>query len=132
MAGTTFTFGGTDIKTIASTGTEIIITSIKRPLKRPTTRHKVEIPGRPGAWDFGGGVARDYIVSVEIIIIGETSSKMLECARAIDTLLTGKDALVFSDDPTVTHQAQVFEGITLEPQKVSFIARATIIFECDA
>ena len=132
---TSFTFGGTDLQVQIPTASnvQIIIEEINRPLRKPVTRHKVEIPGRAGAWDFGGGVARDYIISVRLTIVGD-HDKVLECASNIDGFLDGKETLIFDDDPTVTYQARVFEGIMLEddPQHDNNLARATIVFECDA
>lgn len=135
MPGTSFTFGGTDLKDQIPSGSnvQIIIEEINRPLRKPVTRHKIEIPGRAGSWDFGGGVARDYIISVTLAIVGD-HDKVLECARNIDSFLDGKEALIFDDDPTVSHEAQVFEGVMLkdDPQHDNNLARATIVFECDA
>ena len=128
----TVTFDGTDITSVATTGTEIIIGNISRPLRKPVTRHKVEIPGRAGSWDFGGGVERDYTVSIDITITGGTTTQIMTCAAALDTLLDGKGDLVFSDSPAVTHSAQIYSQIMLNPEGAGKIARATLQFECDA
>jgi len=129
---TSFTFGTTDIKTVATTGTEILINRIERPVMKPVTRHKVEIPGRAGSWDFGGGVARDFTITVQLTIAGGNSGQVMVCARAIETALEGKKALVFSDDATKTFQAQVYEMVMQEQLGVGSAVRATIVFECDA
>lgn len=121
-----------DIKDVAPSGSEIRIANVYRPLRKPVTRHKVEIPGRVGSWDFGGGVERDYTVSVDLIITGDRSSDVMACAEAVDTFLTGKEPLVFSDSTGTTHQAQIFSEITLTPEGPGNVARATLEFECDA
>ena len=131
-----FTFfystGQVDITSVATTGANIIISNIMRPLRKAYTRHKVEIPGRTGRWDFGGGVARDYIVSVDMIITASRSSDVQATAAAISTALNAKQAIIFSDSTSVTHTAQVFSEIRLKPQPPGNVARTTIDFECDA
>jgi len=129
---TTFYWNDTDIRDKAPQNTEIIISNIYRPLRKPVTRHKVEIPGRAGSWDFGGGVEMDFPVSVDIVITANDSAGVMSCAAAIEGELTGKGALKFSDRETVTYQAQTFSEITLTPEGAGNIARATIEFECDA
>ncbi len=127
-----FTFKGSDISTAETTGTEILVTRIARPLMPPVTRHKVEIPGRAGAWDFGGGVERDFLIPVDITIVAQHSSQIMPCQRKIADTLAGKGSLIFSDDTGQTYNAQVFEGIMPEPVGAGNVVRATIIFECDA
>ena len=129
---TTFTFGGTDITNVATTGTKIIVSNVYRPLRKPVTRHKVEIPGRPGAWDFGGGVERDYNISVDLTITAAKTTQIMPCAEAIDTALNGKKVLTFSDNPTTKYSGQIFSGIDLTPELPGNVARATLIFECSA
>ena len=132
MAGTTFTFDAVDIKTVATAGTEILINRIERPVMKPVTRHKVEIPGRAGSWDFGGGVARDFTITVQLTIVGGNSGQVIACSRAIASALAGKKALIFGDDLTQSYQAQVYEMVMQEQLGVGSAVRATIIFECDA
>ena len=129
---TTFYFGGTNITSVATTGTTIRISNVYRPIKKSVTRHKVEIPGRFGSWDFGGGVERDYQIKVGLIITANTVAQIMPCVDAIDAALRGKDTLVFSDSTTKTHQAQVYSASILTPEGPGNIARATINFECDA
>ena len=122
----------TDITTTATTGARIVIKNVHRPLRVGYTRHKLEIPGRTGSWDFGGGVARDYMVTVDMIIIGSRSSDVMATAAAVETALNAKQEIVFSDSTDVTHTAQIFSEIQLTPEGAGNIARATIEFECDS
>jgi hypothetical protein len=133
---TTLFWNSTDIKKVATTGTQIIISNVYRPLRKPVTRHKVEIPGRPGAWDFGDstsfpGVERDYTVSVDLTITANRSSDVMACAAAIDSLLAGKEKFYFSDSTSTIHTGQIFSEIDLIPEEPGNVARATLIFECD-
>ena len=128
---TTFTFGGTDITSVATTGTEIKINNIYRPLRNSVTRHKVEIPGKAGSWDFGGGVERDYTVTVDMTIVGGSVAQVMTCADAIDEALDGKEFLIFSDAPVKKHLAQIYSEITLSPKGSGNVVRATLKFECD-
>ena len=131
---TTFYFGGVNITstTVATSGANIIVSNIYRPLKKNLTRHKVEIPGRFGSWDFGGGGGRDYTIKVGLIITANTAAQVMTCVDSLDYALRGKESLIFSDSTTKTHQAQVFSAVMLTPEGSGNVVRATINFECDA
>ena len=133
---TTFYWGGTstthDIANVATTGTQIVVSNVYRPLRQSVTRHKVEIPGRRGSWDFGGGERRDYSISVDMIIVAEKTTQVMACVDAIEYALDGKKTLIFSDSTAKVHTGQIFSEITLTPDGTGNIARATIEFECDA
>jgi hypothetical protein len=127
-----FSTAYTDIKTMSTTGVTIHVTNVYRPLIKSYTRHKVEIPGRTGSWDFEGGVQRDYDISVDLAITATRSSSIMATAAAIATLLQGKkDWLIFSDTTGTTHTAQIYDEIRLVPEGPG-VARATLNFECDA
>ena len=132
---TTFYWGGTstthDITDVATTGTRIVVSNVYRPLRQSVTRHKVEIPGKTGSWDFGGGVRRDYSISVDLIIVASKSSDVTACATALETALEGKENLIFSDSTSMVHTGQIFSEITMTPEGSGNIARATLEFECD-
>jgi len=132
MAIETFTFGGVDVKNNLPEGTELIVREVRRPLKKPKTRHKVAIPGRAGSWDFGGEVAQDFPVEVDITIFSDTYDKVMSAARQVASNLDGKELLIFDDDPTESYTAQVYEMIGMEAQQVANHVQATIIFDCDA
>jgi len=116
---------------VAPAGTEIKIANVYRPLIKPVTRTKVEIPGRQGAWDFESGSEGDYTISVDLVIVASKSSDVMACATSIASLLDGKDNLVFSDSTGTTHKAQIFSEVTLTPEGLGNVARATLAFECD-
>jgi len=135
MAGTNLFWGDTGdlsqgIHGQATTGTQIILSNIYRPLRKPVTRHKVEIPGRRGSWDFGDGVERDYTVSVDLTIVATNSAGVMECAAAVDTFLNGKEDFYFTDSTGTIHKGQIFSEIDLTPEEPGNVARATLIFEC--
>ena len=122
----------TDITDRATTGATVVISNVYRPLRKAYTRHKVEIPGRAGAWDFGGGVARDYTISVDMIITASRSSDVMATAAAIQSTLDTKQSIWFSDSTGTRHIAQVFSELRLRPQPSGNVARVRINFECDA
>jgi hypothetical protein len=131
---TTFYFSTayTNITSVATTGVTIRVTNVYRPLIKSYTQHRVEIPGRTGSWDFGGGVQRDYTISVDLALTASKSSNIMATAAAIATLLQGKKgSLIFSDTTSVTHTAQIYDEIRLVPEGPG-VARATLNFECDA
>lgn len=136
--GFSFTWGGDDFKTATDTtaiDTKVNITSLDRPLKKPQTRHKVEIPGRAGSWDFGGSVERDYLIDVDFVIVGEDSAGVMTRAGNIETFFettNETEELIFDDSTDVVHNAQVYEAIELSPEGPGNIARGTITFECQA
>ena len=129
----TFTWGGDDILAQATTGTTIYLGRITpRPFKKAVTRHKVEIPGRKGSWDFGGGVERDYTIMAELFIKGDTSANVMACAEALATFLKGKEELIFSDAPTTVHVAEVYDEIPMDYEMDIRLGSITVVFECDA
>ena len=135
---TTFYFNETtsaapiDITSVATTGTKIIITNITRPVRKPVTRHKLEIPGRKGSWDFGGGVVRDFRITVNMAITANASSNLIPCAEAVSSALDGKHTLYFSDSTALTYEAQTYSEISFLTEGNGDVGRATIVFECDA
>jgi len=123
----------TDIATLATTGAAITISNIYRPMLKPHTRHKVEIPGRAGAWDFGNSVAQDYTISVDMIISASRSSEVMATAAAIAAKIEGnRDRIIFSDSTKEIHFGQVFEEVALAPEGAGNVAMTKIVFECDA
>lgn len=125
----TFSFKGTEVTTIIS---NIIIPDVRRPLRPSYTRRKIEIPGRDGSWDFGPGNTRDFNIEVDVTIVGEDSSDLMSKMRSLSNFLSGKGALVFSDDLDITYQAQVFTQVMPQRRVFSYAQSGTIIFECDA
>ena len=125
----TFSFKGVSVTTIVA---DILIPEIRRPLRPQVTRHKLEIPGKSGSWDFGDGVKQDFNIEVDFILRGATVEETRNQARALDTFLDGKGDLVFTDDPGETYSARVYAAIGLDKIVFSRVVEGTIIFECDA
>ncbi len=127
---TTFTWDGDDVKTVGPVGTEIKINNIFRPFTIPLRRRKLQVPGRDGSWDFGPDGRSDYVVGVEMTIIGDTAALAQECAEEVGTFLEGKHELIFSDS-SVVHEAQIYEAAALTPEGRKNVIRLTVNFECD-
>lgn len=126
-------FGGTDLTSAATSPTKMVVSSVARPSRKPMTKRRLKVPGRAGSWDFGPGVPEDYQVTVLLHVIGETPADSMATAAALSVILDGKKPLVISDQPLITHQAQVYDEVRIEPEPGK--ARAftlTVIFECDA
>lgn len=129
--GLTFTWDGEDIKDQAPAGAHVRVNSVYRPLIYPVTRHKIQIPGRAGSWDFGGGVKQDYEITVDITIFGDTEEAVMDCVEVLSDFLSGKKDLIFSDKPDVTHTAEIYQGASLTHEGWGNVVRGTIVFECD-
>jgi hypothetical protein len=130
--GTTLTWGGVSLASTAGSTEAIRINQIQRPIRKPVTRHKVEIPGRKGSWDFGGGVERDYSIVMNMTIVASNAANLQTAVKKIDTFFDGKKALIFSDDTGTIHTAQIYEMCLVTPVGLGNVARATINFECDS
>ena len=129
----TVTFNGTNITTAASGTVVMVVSSVSRPARKPMRRRRLTIPGRAGSWDFGNPVGEDYQVSVSGHIVAETSADVQATGLALAALLDGKHDLVVSDQPSVTHTAQVFSEIKLSPRPGrSRMVDIEITFDCDA
>lgn len=123
---TTFSFKGVPVTDIIS---DIMIPDIRRPLRPEVTRRKLEIPGRDGAWDFGPGNKRDFVIEVDFTIKGEDNGDLMTKMRSLADFLDGKGELIFSDDPEV-YQAQVFAQIMPSKRVFQRVQSGTIVFEC--
>ena len=136
--GFSFTWGGVDFKTGTNTTavtTRLNITNLTRPLKKPQTKHKIEVPVRVGSWDFGGSVERDYLIDVDFVIVGEDSAGVMARAKNIAEFFESTnetEELIFDDSTGITHNAQIYEPIQLSPEGPGNVARSTITFECQA
>ena len=126
---TTFTFGGAAVTSVVP---DIMIPDIRRPLRPEYRKHKVEIPGRDGSWDFGVSERQDFNIEVDFNILSTTSSALMVSLRELDTFLTGKKELIFSDDTSVSYMARVYAMIALNKRVFSYAQSGTIVFECDS
>lgn len=125
---TDITFKGTALSTLAGVG----VTDIIRPTRPPRRRHKVELPGRAGSYDFGNSVAEDYSIQVAIVIQADTAAQLRTRAAALATWADGKGALSFSDAPSTVYQAQVFDEIQMSGPPSARSLRGIITFEVDS
>ena len=108
------------------------VNDVSRPLTKPYTRHKVKIPGRAGTWDFGGGVAEDYSVTVDVTIVAKSSEGAMLSAKAMQDSLEGKKLeITFTDQTSVTHTGQLYEAIMMSHDANGKVIRARLVFECD-
>lgn len=132
MADMSFSWNDNDIKEYAVEGTKILIRKIDFPLRQAITRHKVEIPGRPGSWDFGGGVKQDYHITIIIAIIGKDVEDVVATASVLESAFAAKGDLILSFWPSITHRAMVYDEIPMELEGPGGVGRVTLNFECDA
>ena len=129
----TVKFKNVDLTTAATGTTRMVISAVSRPIRKPMTRRKLAIPGRAGSYDFGVGVAQDYTITVSGHITGTTSANVQTALASLSALLAGKEDLVISDQPAVTHTAQVYDEIRISPRPgMSRAVDFAITFECDA
>jgi len=127
-----FTFGGQDIiDDTEVNNTDLLVRSVDRPVREEITRHKIEIPGRHGSYDFGGGVRRDYNVTVNLIILAYTEEEIDTRINKIRNLLKGSKELIFSDSEII-HKAQIFESFSYDISGVGGSAEISIVFDCNA
>lgn len=132
MADVTFSWNDTDIKDYAVTGTEITIREYSFPLRKAITKHKVQIPGRAGSWDFGGGVEQDYNIRIVIAIIGDDVDKIMETADLLETAFSDKGELILSFRPNVIHYAKIYDEIPMDLEGPGGVGVVELNFECDA
>jgi len=97
-----FTFNG-----ISSLG-KVIVTSISRSLAPEIGDIMVQIPGVPGAKDFGHKIGVRYI-GIDIGIIGRSQEDLEQRKRELAAWLVTKEpkVLTFSDEPGIEYRARI-------------------------
>ena len=132
MADITFSWNATNIQDLAATGVEILVRDLSFPLRQAISRHKVEIPGRAGSWDFGGGVKQDYNITIVIAVVGKDIDNIMTTLDSLEAALTDKGDLVLSFKPNVTHKAKIYDEIPVDLEGPGGVALVELNFECDA
>ena len=127
--GTDLTFNGISVKTAVP---RIRITKIVRPVRPSYERNKIVIPGKDGTYDFGNNRKEDFLITVETVVVANTAAELQTQLKALSTFLDGKKSLVFSDDPSMTYQARVYDEVVASSDATARWARCLIVFECDA
>lgn len=127
---TDFTFNSATSIVNAVSG--IKITNVTRPTRPARERNKVVIPGVNGTYDFGNNRKEDFIITIEIVIIGISASDLQTKVKALSSYLDGKGNLIFTDDLSTTYTAQVYDEVVLTGDATAKWARGLIVFECDS
>lgn len=126
-------FKEVDLSSIEVSGAKLFITTVTRPIRKARTSHRLQIPGRPGTWDFGPGVEQDYTITVEAYMMAPTPEARMALANVLDTVLTGKGDLWIYDEPGKTHTATVEEEIVISPDpRRPGAVQVSIPFYCEA
>lgn len=140
MSQLSLTFAGEDILEKVN---GLHITGISRPASPPRTSHRVEIPGKDYAYNFGNSKKRGYEIIVEVAIMPgtvveggeEVEETLRDRIKQLKDYLEYEDekALIFTDDSGeggTTHMAQVIEAVQMEEDPSRQLARGTITFLC--
>lgn len=122
--------GGFEYNNIASDSYNLICKSVNRPLLPAQRPRMVEIQGKSGVFDFGGG---DYLtrqIVMHIAYKGNDYTELRQRARDIAAWLSiGKwSRLIVNDESDKFYLARIIEAIDLET--LNRIGEADIIFEC--
>ena len=115
----------------AVTTARVVVRNVKRPLRPEHTKNKVEIPGKVGSWDFGGNVAKDFLIEVTVGLNATSTANLWTAVEAVATWANGKGELEFTDNSSKKYLAQVYSLIEID-RPVAKAGTIRIIFECDA
>ena len=99
------------------------------PARPSYTRHKVQIPGKVGSYDFGNNQSQDYTITVSVIVVGSTREQLRTRITGLFNALEGKGTL---KSDSIDVEAQVYDPVVMEENVVGNVARGDIVFECDA
>lgn len=111
---------------------EAKITNISRPVRPAYERNKVVIPGRDGSYDFGNNRKEDFLIIVELVVIGISAENLQNKLESLSGYLEGKGELYFTDAPTKKYNAQVYDEVSAAGDATARWARVLVAFECDA
>lgn len=118
-----FTFDG-----ISSSGL-LIDNKVIHSVLPPVRARLLQVPGRPGAFDFGAGLgARE--IEVEVTIVGSSQADLRTKVRRIAEWLYHEELkpLVFADEPDKTYYARC-DGAT-DLDEIVNVGRGSIKFVC--
>lgn len=104
--------------------------SVSRPML-PTIRPRtVQIYGKSGVIDYGGGDYNTRQITMHIAYIGKNYTELRHRAREIAAWLTSKQwaRLIINDEPDKYYLARVINGINLDAMQR--LGQADITFEC--
>ena len=109
---------------------DIIFKSINRPILPALHKREMMIPGKHGAYDFGGNTYGNRIISVLVQYIGASLNDLRLHARDIAAWLSQKSymELIFDDEPDKYYLAKIYDPVGLE--NFFRLGKATIQFEC--
>lgn len=107
----------------------VYISNIKRPALPVLRKKKVVIAGKHGAFDFGGNIYEERIITVDCFIKEKSYEDVRQKARDIAVWLGSKGQLIFDDEPDKYYIAQTYSSI--EPEQIIKSGKFTVTFECD-
>ena len=99
------------------------------PARPSYTRHKVQIPGKPGSYDFGNSQPQDFAITVSVIVVANDRFQLRARINSLFDALEGKGDLITDG---ISVQAKVYEPVIMEENITGNVARGDIVFECDA
>lgn len=115
---------------IKSSKFNLVCKSVSRPML-PTIRPRtVQIYGKSGVIDYGGGDYNTRQITMHIAYIGKNYTELRHRAREIAAWLTSKQwaRLIINDEPDKYYLARVINGINLDAMQR--LGQADITFEC--
>jgi predicted phage tail component-like protein len=122
--------GSFEYNGIKSSAFNLICRSVSRPLL-PTVRPRImQIYGKSGVIDYGGGDYDTRPIVMHIAYIGKSFVELRSRAREIASWLTSYRwaKLIINDEPDKYYLARVVSGINFETMKR--LGQADITFEC--
>lgn len=122
--------GSFEYNGIKSSKFNLVCKSVSRPML-PTIRPRtVQIYGKSGVIDYGGGDYNTRQITMHIAYIGKNYTELRHRAREIAAWLTSKQwaRLIINDEPDKYYLARVINGINLDAMQR--LGQADITFEC--
>lgn len=112
---------------VTASSKNIIVTSIQRPILPTLRQRKMTIPGKDGAWDFGGNTYDEQMIKISCMITRSLSSQSF--IRELALWLSKKGKLSFNDEPDKYYIGRVYEELINEWDGNFRVI--TITFECE-
>src|SRR5690606_38872462 len=122
--------GSFEFNNIESRTYNLICRSVQRPLLPAIRPRRIEIQGKSGIIDYGGGDYATRQIRMHIAYVGESflelRSRAREIAAWLGTNIWAK--LIINDEPDKYYLARVLKGVNLETLRR--YGEADIDFEC--
>lgn len=107
----------------------IIVNRVHRPILPALRPRKLVIPGKDGAWDFGGNTYEERTITIDCTLTQPLDKNSL--IRSMALWLSQKGRLTISDEPEKYYIGRTYDQLLQEIEQLVEIGTFSIPFVCE-